>query len=251
MEKKKLKTEGKNIHEGHRKRLTDLAVNAGVDAMSDVQVVEFFLSYIFPRGDTNPLAHRLLERFETFTQIIEADINDLKSVSGINDRSAKMISMFGELFYYYATAKMGRKYVVNCKAEIISVIEDCLRFRTSENMILLAISAGNIITHKRRISNKNSSSVSISVLDLTNFIASAKPASLVIAHCHPYGRATPSSSDGEAFKLVESICITCGVNFIDSYIVGEDGVYSQRDDKLVRTYYDIDQLKTALKNVMK
>lgn len=244
---KKVKSDEKNIHAGHRKRLTDLAVNAGVDAMSDVQVVEFFLSYIFPRGDTNPLAHRLIEKFDNFTQIVEADVVDLMSVPGINDRSAKMISMFGELFYYYATAKMGRKYVATCRADIISVVEDCLRFRTSENMILLALSASNIITHKRRISNKSSTSVSLSVLELTNFLANAKPVSLVVAHCHPYGKATPSQNDDEAFKMIQNVCRTCGVNLIDSYIVGEDGVYSQEGNKLVRTYCDIDQLKTTFK----
>lgn len=47
----------KNIHEGHRQRLLDLAISAGVDNMSEVQVMELFLTYIFPRGDVNPLAH--------------------------------------------------------------------------------------------------------------------------------------------------------------------------------------------------
>ena len=56
-----MKTNDGNLHEGHRARLLDLALNAGVDNMSDIQVVEFFLTYIFPRGDVNPLAHRLLK----------------------------------------------------------------------------------------------------------------------------------------------------------------------------------------------
>ena len=114
----------KNIHDGHRARLVDLATNAGVDAMSDVQVVEFFLTYIFPRGDVNPLAHRLLNKFETFNQIVEADINDLMTVDGINERSAKKIKLFKDLFFYFTTAKMGKKFVVNCKADIISVVAD-------------------------------------------------------------------------------------------------------------------------------
>lgn len=240
----------KNLHEGHRARLVDLAAKAGVDAMSDVQVVEFFLTYIFPRGDVNPLAHRLLEKFETFTQIIEADINDLMTVKGINERSAKKISLFGQLFFYFSTAKMGKKYVVRCKADIIEVVEDCLRFRTTENMILLAISAGNIITHRRTISANDAEQVGIPVMELTNFLVSSKPVHLVVAHCHPYGKAMPSESDDKSFARVKQICMTCGVDLIDSYIVGEDGVYSQMDEKLVRTYYDIDQLKTAFKSIV-
>ena len=246
-----MKEKEENLHEGHRKRLIDLALSAGVDNMSDVQVVELFLTYIFPRGDVNPLAHKLLDVYENFTQIVDADINDLMRVSGINERAAKKISLFGEMFYYYTSAKMGRKYAVSCVADIIDVVEDHLRFRTTENMLLLAISAGNYITHKRRFKMNSTNNVGISVLDLTNFLSTAKPASLVVAHCHPYGKATPSPEDDVAFKTVDGLCRTCGVNLIDSYIVGEDGVFSQRDDKLVRTYCDIEQLKLSFKNVAK
>jgi len=240
----------KNIHEGHRARLVDLAAKAGVDAMSDVQVVEFFLTYIFPRGDVNPLAHRLLKKYESFTQIIEADVNDLMSVEGINERSAKKISLFGELFYYFTTAKMGKKYVVNCKADLISAVEEHLRFRTTENLIMLAISAGNIITHRRRISANSSGHVEMNVLDLTNFIASSKPVHMVVAHCHPYGKAIPSDNDAGGFATVKQVCVACGVDLIDAYIVGEDGVYSQKDEKMVRTYYDVDQLKTVFQDMI-
>ena len=183
------------MHEGHRQRLLELALNAGVDNMSEVQVVELFLTYIFPRGDVNPLAHRLLQEYETFTQIVDADVNDLMRIEGINERAAKKICMFGEMFYYYTSAKMGRKYAVKCIGDILDVVEDNLRFRTSENMIILAISAGNIITHKRRINLNSSNRVGLPVLEFTKFLATAKPASLVIAHCHPYGKSTPSQED--------------------------------------------------------
>ncbi|MBR1890554.1 MAG: hypothetical protein IJ817_02570 [Clostridia bacterium] len=234
----------KNVHSGHRERLTELFSRVGSDNVSDVQAVEYFLTYIFPRGDVNPLAHRLLDEFESFSQIIDASVEDLMRIDGINKRSAQKIANFSELFYYYTTAKMGRKTKVSCKADIISIVEDYLRFRNTENMILLGISAGNIITHKRRIKSDSSGQVSISMTNLAAFLASAKPASFVIAHCHPYGKATPSANDDNAFLSVKGLCNSCGVNFIDSYIVGEDGVYSQSENKLVRIYCDVEQLKT-------
>ena len=238
----------KCIHEGHRARLTDLAFNAGLDNLSNFQVMEFFLSYIFPRGDVNPLAHRLLDRFETFTHAIEASVEDLKTVKGINDRSAKMIHMFSELFYYFTESKMGRKCVIKNRAEIIDIVEDHLRFRNSENMLLLALSPSNIITHKRRLSMNKEDEVGISMIELSTFLASANPTSLVIAHGHPYGSSTPSKTDNESFKKMKDFCFSCGVNLIDSLIVGEDGVFSQSDNKILRKYYDVEDLKKAFGN---
>lgn len=248
MEEKKVKKE-KCIHEGHRARLVEVAKNVGLDNLSSYQVMEFFLTYIFPRGDMNPLAHRLLNEFETFTNVIDASERDLMRVKGINQRSARMISMFGELFFYYTTARMGRKPIVASRAELLDVVEDHLRFRNTENLLLLALSPVNIITHKRRIDKHSSMEVGTSMLDITDFLSSSKPASLVVAHCHPFGTSEPSEADDESFKKIDELCNQCGVNLMDSLILGEDGVFSQRDGRLVRTYYDIDELKEALVSV--
>ena len=234
----------RNIHAGHRERMNDLVANAGFDNLSDVQAVEYFLTYIFPRGDVNPLAHRLLEEYENFTNIIDAGAEDLMRIEGINKRSAQKIANFGEMFFYYTTAKMKKKIKVKSKGDIIDIVEDYLRFRNTENMILIGISAGNFVTHKRRIKSSSAGQISISMTELASFLAAAKPASLVIAHCHPYGKSLPSANDENAFKAVKDLCFACGVNFIDSFIVGDDGVFSQRDEKLVRAYCDIESLKT-------
>ena len=114
-------------HDGHRKRLLDLVVNAGIDNMSDIQIVEYMLTYIFPRGDVNPLSHRLLDTYGNLTNIIDASSTDLMTVKGINERSAKKISMLGELFYAYSTAKLRKKCKVDCKADVLDIVEDVLR----------------------------------------------------------------------------------------------------------------------------
>ena len=232
-------------HDGHRKRLTDLAFNAGVENMSDVQVVEFLLTYIFPRGDVNPLAHRLLSTYGDLTHILTASATDLMTVKGLNERSAKKLSLFQGLFFAYINARMGRKPRVENKAEIIDMVEDMLRFRTNEYMLLLGFSPTNFLCGKKIVSRNLRNEVGMPVLELSGFLSSTKPTSFVIAHCHPYGLSTPSAEDEDALQVVQKICFDCGVNLIDSYILGEDGVYGQVEKKLVRTYYDIDELKKA------
>ena len=86
-------------HSGHRLRLTELIAKSGIENVSNVQAVEYFLTYIIPRGDVNPLAHRLLDKFENFGNIIDASENELMQVKGINKRSASKIKLFSELMF--------------------------------------------------------------------------------------------------------------------------------------------------------
>ena len=233
----------KCIHDGHRERLLQLAYNAGIENMSDVQIVEFFLTFIFPRGDVNPLAHRLLDEFGDFQHILEASVEELMEIFGINERSAKKIYVFKDFLFYYTTCRMKRKTPISCKAELIDIVEDYLRFRTRECILLLGLSEANIVTHTKLLTKDSTFEVGISAQQFSAFLTSSRAAGIVVAHCHPFGMANSSSADADAFKFIENICFNLGVRLIDGYIIGEDGVYSQKEEKLVRTYHDIDQLK--------
>ncbi len=251
----KEKTEAKasknkeNIHDGHRARLVDFAINAGLENLSDFQVVELFLSYIFPRGDTNPLAHRLLEKYETFANLIDASVEDIRAVRGMGVRSAKLVKLFNEMFDYYSCQRMGKKIKVKTQAELVDVVEEHLRLNNTENLLFFGLSASNVITHKRRFENGSSHEVGTTIMELSRFLSSAKPATLVVAHGHPYGSAVPSSTDVEAFQKINEFCFACGVRLFDSYIVGEDGVFSLKLNKFVRVFCDIENLKEAMTNL--
>ena len=69
----------KSVHSGHRERLLETVHNVGLYGLSKIQVMEFVLCYIFPRGDVNPLAHRLLDKFKNISTVFDASIDDLRS----------------------------------------------------------------------------------------------------------------------------------------------------------------------------
>ncbi len=235
-------------HEGHRKRLLDTVINAGLENLSDVQIVEFMLTYVFPRGDVNPLAHRLLDAYGTLGNILEAKPIDLMSIRGINERSAKKIHALSDLFFSYTTSKMKEVTTYDDVREIIDLVELLLRFRKTENLVLLGFSASNLLCGSKRVVSNETDSVSMKLFEVTAFLSSVRPHSLVVAHCHPSGIAFPSSQDEEAFSFLKNLCFDCGVNLIDSYIVGENGVYSQNQNILKRQYFDIEDVKDVVFN---
>ena len=109
-------------HEGHRERLLNLIDNAGIENVSKIQAVEYFLTYIFPRGDVNPLAHRLLDRYGNFANIINASPVDLIKVKGINERSTKKITLFSQLIDLYAISSMEEKISIDDRDEFFVFI---------------------------------------------------------------------------------------------------------------------------------
>ena len=81
-----------SIHEGHRQRMRRQLKTSGMDSLSDVQVLEVLLYYAIPRADTNPIAHRLLERFGSLSGVLEAAPDELSNIEGMGDAAAQQES---------------------------------------------------------------------------------------------------------------------------------------------------------------
>lgn len=70
-------------HHGHRQRLRDRFLKSGLDGFADYEVVELLLTLAIPRSDVKQPAKSLIARFGNLQGILDAPIEEVRSVSGI------------------------------------------------------------------------------------------------------------------------------------------------------------------------
>ncbi len=75
-----------NPHMGHRQRMLDKFRRFGLEIFSDHEVLEMLLYFAVRQGDTNPTAHRLMQRFGSLHAVLEATEDELQT--GRRRRSA-------------------------------------------------------------------------------------------------------------------------------------------------------------------
>lgn len=223
-------------HNGHRARLTDLIANSGIDNVSNIQAVEYFLTYIIPRGDVNPLAHRLLDRFGNFGNIVDATVGELMQIKGINKRSAKKIRLFKELLFYYSSSKVSKKLNLDDTENFLNFVEGILRLKGTEHIAIFAFDFSYNYIDKKVLNRRMVDFAKINPIDFYDFISSTNPKHIVVAHNHPGGVAFPSQDDYVAQKFIENFLTIVNVDLIDSLIVGTNGIYSQNRRSFLRTY---------------
>ena len=88
-------------HVGHRKRLRERAVRTDLEGFQPHEVLELLLSETIPRKDVNPLAHALIDRFGSFSGVLNAGREELLQVPGVGERTADHLSMQVSFFRYY------------------------------------------------------------------------------------------------------------------------------------------------------
>ena len=87
------KTDGKKSspHAGHRERMRNEFLHTGGGGMEDHRLLELLLFYTTPRGDVNPLAHRLVDEFGSLSGVFHATYDQLVKVPGVGHKTAVLL----------------------------------------------------------------------------------------------------------------------------------------------------------------
>ena len=97
--------ENENLHRGHRRRMCENFMASEDVTLTDVQYLEMILFYCIPRVDTNPIAHRLLDKFGSIRDVFEASEEELISVKGMGPKSAETLKQIASLFFEYLSSQ--------------------------------------------------------------------------------------------------------------------------------------------------
>ena len=222
------------VHDGHRGRVKSRFREAGGNAFADHNLIEILLFYAVPRRDTNELAHKLIERFGSYSAVLEASIDELMTVDGIGESAAVLIKLVPE---------MNKRYMQRNNADVASVDSSSaagkyflakFAYETVEVAYAMFLDAKNRIISCREISRGVVNGTDISVRAIAEQALACKATSVIIAHNHPDGIPVPSAEDELTTQKIKLALSTVGIRLADHIVVGGEQYVSFVDYGLMR-----------------
>lgn len=214
------------IHDGHRERVRQRYLNAGLDAFDDVQVLELVLFHSVSRKDTTPVARRLLEHFGNLASVLEASPQELQQVQGINTISAVLLSLFREV------AKRHMRERVD-PGKILDTFDSCGNYllpfffgERDEVVYLLCLDGKLKVLNCQMMYRGSVSKVLISARRLVETAVACGATYVVLSHNHTSGIALPSKDDEIATRRIADALNGVGIQLIDHIIVANDDFVS-------------------------
>lgn len=224
--------EGGNIHSGHRARLREQFLRAGLDSMSDVQVLELLLFFAIPRRDTNPIAHRLLERFGSLAAVFEAPVTEISRVEGVGESAALLLSL---------VPQSARRHLIDrAKFEqVLDTTEKCGRYllpffhgERDEVVYLLCLDAKCKVLDCRLLFRGGVNTAGVSVRKIVEAALTYNATSVVLAHNHVSGIALPSREDEATTRQIRTALDAVGILLADHIVIADDDFVSMADNGL-------------------
>lgn len=227
-----------NEHIGHRERLRDRVRKEGLKNFQDYQVLEYVLTFAIPYKDTNEIAHRLISKFGSFYGVLEADEEELAQVKGMGQASAHFVANLRNIFHYYEADRANIVSKILTPANAYGYIKPFLMNKLVEEMYVICLTPKNKIVAMEKISEGTNNEANVSIRLIVEKMNKAKVSSIIVAHNHPKGKATPSASDDKFTKALTTTLAITGCHLLDHIIIGEGRreYYSYRENALIEEY---------------
>lgn len=215
------------MHHGHRGRLRERFDKEGLDGFEDHQVLELLLFFAMPRRDTNPVAHRLLERFGSLSAVLEADLKDLAQTEGIGPSAAAFLSMIPHVTRRYFLDRVRRSgKPLNSPEAASEYLVPLMAGRAEEVFYAICLDSRLKVRHPALISEGTVKDALVHPRVVVEEALRHRASSVILCHNHPGGNASPSSQDHKLTKHLVQALGAIGIQVADHIIVAGERIYS-------------------------
>lgn len=221
------------MHEGHRDRMRERIMSAGIDKLQPHEVLEFLLYYAVPRKDTNALAHELMTKYGSIAGVLTADYDDLLTVKDITANAALFLTSLPEVFKLYAENLSAVKTKVATRGEVVRLLKPKFMGDRTEKFYMICLDAQNNVLGVIKVSEGIPAEVSADPRKIVELALRNKAVSVILAHNHPSGETVPSHEDIEMTRAAAVALELVKVRLIDHFIFGDNGYYSFSEDGIV------------------
>jgi len=221
-----------SIHDGHRARKKAQFLEHGLETFSDHEALELLLYYAIPRGDVNPVAHALLERFGSLDAVLSATAWELQSVAGVGEHCAALLSLVLPLARRAQTVSSRDPAILADTAQAGRFFRKLFFGMREERLYMACIDAKGKLLRCVVIAEGGVDSASLNLRRVVEVAFQSNASAVFLAHNHPSGVALPSDEDNRATLMAWDALRRIGVTLADHIIVADNDYVSLRENGL-------------------
>ncbi len=221
----------KSIHTGHRERVRKEFLARGTEGWPDHKVLELILFFAIPKGDVNPLAHELIDRFGSLAGVLDALPEELTKVPGIGEYSATLLKIFPAVLGRYMGGRTEPGDMVRTTAEAGYVLAPYLYGARNEMVYILCLDAKGKVLGVRKLSEGNINNSNVTIRRAAEECLALRASFCFLAHNHVSDIALPSDADMMATDTVRTALSPLGIQLVDHLVFQNGDLVSIRESE--------------------
>ncbi|MBX9683597.1 MAG: DNA repair protein RadC [Hyphomicrobium sp.] len=218
---------------GHRQRLRDRFRAGGAVAVPDYELLEMILFRVFPRGDTKPIAKKLIARFGSFAEVVSAPPERLKEIAGVGDRAVDELKLIKAAAERLTRGEISNKPALSSWSSVLDYLRLAQGFDIREQFRILFLDKKNNLLADEVQGQGTVDHTPVYVREVVKRALELSSSAIILVHNHPSGDPTPSRADIDMTKLIMDAGRPLGITVHDHVIVGRNGHASFKALRLI------------------
>lgn len=223
------------LHLGHFERVRNDILKTSVYDLKDIQVLEMLLQGVFHRADTNEVARSILSVFQTFDNLYtNATLENLSSIRGLGEKTAKKLLAFLKLFVYAKRAP--NTYVTTALNNFENILDHARNQFTcmNERVVMFILDKNYNICATELICEGDLEHAVVNTRQVIESILRHGCSAIVIAHNHIDASFFPSREDEQFTYSLCRLLHNKKIELVDHIIVSPTGYFSFHNSNLLR-----------------
>jgi DNA repair protein RadC len=218
---------------GHRARLRKRLIEGGPDALLDHELIEYLIGLSIKRGDTKPLAKKLISEFGGIGGLLTADAEVIMRNGDVGETTASALKIVQACALRMLQAEVKEQPVFASWNALLDYLRLDMAHMTTERVRILHVNSRNMMIRDEVMAEGSIDQAVISVREVIRRAIDLGSAGIIIVHNHPSGDPTPSRADIALTRDIAEAGRRLGILVHDHVIIGMKGHSSMRASGLI------------------
>ena len=222
-----------SIHAGHRQRTKTEFLANGLNGLPDHRVMELILFYAVPRGDVNPLAHRLVDHFGSIAGVFHATHEQLMSVEGVGENTAVLLRLIPAVAARYLEESVSFDGQVVSTWQFRELLLPLFFGQRNELAYIVCMDSKNKVIVTKKLGEGIADAVHINTRKVMETALGCNATRVVLAHNHVSGVAIWSDADVDTTLRLKRALEEVDVTLVDHFIIANDDMVSMAESGIL------------------
>ncbi len=223
-----------SIHKGHRERVKQEFLQVGLSHFPEHRVLELLLFYSRHQGDVNPLAHKLLQNFDSLSGVLDAPLEQLLAVEGVGENTAVLLKLIPAIAAKYISSRTSLEAIISNTTDMEALFRPYFFGAKNEMSYLAALDGKGKLLGVRKLGEGTPNATDISTRQIAEAALALNATGVILAHNHMSGIATPSDADLITTAYLQDFLSKMSIRLVDHVILVYDDMVSLRQSRYLR-----------------
>ncbi len=224
---------GNDDRQGHRRRLREKFLAAGLAGFHDYEVIELLLTLATPRRDCKAAAKAALQKFKSLPAVMEAPMEELCLVDGIGPKNVFGLKLIKAVADRYLEKRLMAGDPLNNSGDLFAFLCHAMGNKSQEEFRVIFLDAKNRPIAAETLFTGTLTASAVYPREVAAAALRHHAAAVIFAHNHPSGDCQPSPEDMALTRRLVQALNLLDIAVHEHIIIGHNAYFSFADQGMM------------------